>query len=212
VSRVGDRSAPDTAQYRVGNVSQQLAQRLTMPERGRISELGAWLRGVTGYGSIDYRLVLWRWDGSTGAPNTILGRTASHSSTAAAFDVGSLTQQTWPLEAPVDVDAGDELMVGFASDTGSGSACQWGVRSGGGTHYLRDLGAGAAWPVSMHGAHSDSRDLAAWIEAYTPLAGAWVRRSGAWVLAADVSVRRSGAWASASSTQVRRSGGWTDAS
>jgi hypothetical protein len=213
VARIGSSVAPDLAQWRTGNVEQQLSGRFTMPVAGVITDLGAFLRGVTGYGSIDYCLCLWNWGGDVSSGNALLGQTAVHTSNAAAFAIGSLTRQTWPLLDPVELDAGDLFMVGIATDTDAGSAAQWGLYSGSGTHYARDLGppAGADWPVAMHGCYASSNALAAWVEDYDPVGSAYVRRSGAWVRADAVQVRRSGAWVNASGVQVRRSGAWNDA-
>lgn len=210
--RIGSAAIPDLAQYRVGNVEQQQGQRYTMPERGEITELGAYIRGVAGNGAVDYRLVLWAWGGSVGAGNAILGQTATHSASSGTVAPGSLVQQTWPLITPVELDAGYAFMVGIATETSGSAAHQWGLRSGGGTHYAKDLGGGTSWPVSMKNCYSDAHDMAAWIESYTALAAAWVRRSGAWIRASDVFDRRSGAWAKATDVQVRRSGAWNDAS
>src|SRR5262245_46738589 len=109
VARIGSNAAPDLAQWRQGNVKQQLAVRLTMPEAGRITDLGAWLRGVQGYGSIDVALMVWAWDGSTSDTNAILGRTNTRTISAASFALGSLQKQLWPLQAPVDLDAGAQF-------------------------------------------------------------------------------------------------------
>jgi hypothetical protein len=213
VARIGSNAAPDLAQWREGNVQQQQAVRLTMPEHGLITHLGAYLRGVAGYGSISYRLCVWKWDGAVSDQNRLLGQSALKSSSSGTFALGSLIKYTWPLEEPVDLPAGAVFLVGFATDTASGSAAQWGVESGG-TKYSRDTGPppGQAWPDNMKNCYADSLALAAWVEAYAPVGAAWVRRSGAWVQADAVQVRRSGAWVDATSVQARRSGAWVDAS
>src|SRR5262245_61506669 len=183
-----------------------------MPDDGQLTDLGAWLRGVQGYGSIDVALVVWAWDGSTGGTNAILGRTNTRTISAASFALGSLQKQTWPLQAPVKLAAGAQFLVGFASDTDAGMACQWGVDAAG-TKYAKDLGppAGASWPVKMQNCYSDQYALSAWVENYDAASAAWVYRSGAWVQAQSVQVYRGGAWVDVGGVQVFRSGGWTDA-
>jgi hypothetical protein len=209
--RIGSNAAPDLAQWRYGGNKQQLSGRLTMPERGRITHVGAWIRGVSGYGSIAYRLCVWDWGGSVSSSNGLLGRSGLKSSTPAAFAIASLERVYWPLEVPVELDEGKNFMVGISSDTAGGSAVQWGLASGG-THYAKDFGNGADWPAGMKGCYAESNDLSAWVESYTAVGSAQVRRSGAWVQASAVQLRRSGAWVAASSVQIRRSGAWVDAS
>lgn len=212
MARIGSNAAPDLAQWRSGNIKQQLAVRLTVPENARITHLGAYLRGVSGYGSIAYRLCIWKWDGATSDTNRLLGQSALKSSPEAGFSLGNLTKYTWPLETAVVLPAGAAIMVGISSDTAAGAAMQWGV-DGSGTKYAQDSGppAGDPWPDNMKNCYSDTYALAAWVEAYSPVGAAWVFRSGAWVQAEGVQTYRSGAWADVDGVQVFRSGGWVDA-
>jgi hypothetical protein len=213
MARLGDNSSPELATWRQGNIRQQAATRLTMPEAGRITHVGAWLRGVQGYGSLDYRLCVWKWDGATSDTNRLLGQSALKNTSAAAFSVGSLLKYTWPMEVAVELPAGANFMVGIATDTDAGMAAQWGLQSGSGPYYQRDTGApaGQAWPTNMSNCYSTSSALAAWVEAYTPIGKAQVFRNGAWVDVEGVLVYRNGVWVDAEAVQVNRSGGWIDA-
>jgi hypothetical protein len=213
VPRIGSNASPDLAQWRTGNVRQQLAQRLTVPERARITHLGAYVRGVSGYGAVDYRLCIWKWDGATSNTNRLLGQSALKSAPAAAFAVGSLTKVYWPLEVAVEQPAGSNIMVGISSDTASGAAIQWGVNNTG-TKYAQDSGppAGEPWPDNMKACYSEQYALSAWVEAYTAIGSAQVYRNGAWAAAGSVQVYRNGAWVDAGSVQVYRNGAWVDAS
>jgi hypothetical protein len=214
MAAIGSEAAPELAQWRSGNVKQQLAVRLTMPEHGLIHHIGAYLRGVAGYGSIAYRLCLWKWDGATSDTNRLLGQTALKSSSSGSFALGSLVKYTWPLEVPVDLPAGAIFMVGIATDTAAGSAAQWGLATPG-SLYAKDSGppAGEPWPDNMKSCYLDgSGALSAWVDDYDPIGDAWVRRSGVWVQADAVQVRRAGVWTDAAGVQVRRAGAWTDAS
>jgi hypothetical protein len=212
MARIGSNAKPDLAQWRTGNIKQQLATRLTVPENARITHLGAYLRGVSGYGSIDYRLCIWKWDGATSDTNRLLGQSALKNSPAAAFSLGNLTKYTWPLEAAVVLPAGANIMVGISSSTAAGAAVQWGV-DGAGTKYAQDSGppAGDPWPDNMKACYTDTYALAAWVEAYSPVGAAWVYRSGVWQQAESVQVYRSGAWADVEGVQVYRNGAWVDA-
>jgi len=210
VPRIGSAAAPDLAQWRQGALRQQLAQRLTMPEDGQITSVGAWLRGVSGYGSIAFRLVVWAWDGSVSGTNRVLGQSAQLSASAAAFAIGSLEKRTAALESPVELAAGSQFLVGISSDTAGGTACQWGLATGG-THYAKDLQTANAWPAKMSNCYSESESLSAWVENYDAVGAAWIWRGGAWVQADSVQIWRAGAWVPATSVQIWRGGAWVDA-
>jgi hypothetical protein len=150
---------PQAVASRTDDTRQQLAVLLSMPEPGTIVELGAFLRGVAGKGSLDYRLCA--WDAASGS---LLGQSAPHNTSSGPVAVGSLVRQTWTLEEPLDVPAGD-LLVGVSTDTKHGSAAQWGLYTNG-SHLERDAAAGSAWPAPMAGAAALAEPLAAWVEDY----------------------------------------------
>lgn len=187
------------------------AELFTLPGSVRILELGQWVGGWSG----TCRLVLGVWDYAT---KELLARTAqiTVASEGAGGPAGSnVALYTEPLLAPLELNAGAQVLVGFARHGDDGHQVSTGG-SGTGPHYHGRLG-GAFNPDGDFdngaGDYSEEvRRIGAYIADYEDLATAWVRRSGAWVRAESVQVRRSGAWVQASSIQARRSGSWTDAS
>lgn len=209
---IGDDSAPALSQYRVGNIEQQGGVILTMPEDGTLLTVGCYLRGVSGNGSIQYGLAVWNTGGgvaSTAGGSNTLG--------AAAVSAGNLTKVTLDLDTPVFYSSGDQFIVGFATDTRSGTAAQWGKRSTG-TAWFKDLVVGSGgWSggvggaQGMSGRYSDAGAVAAWVENYSKaVPDIRLRRSGAFVQATAVRVRRSGAWVDVPTVRVRRGGIWVD--
>lgn len=210
--RIGSTTAPADAHSRIGNYRQQNAYALTAPVACTVTSLGAYIKGLSGYGSISYRLCIWRNGGSPDVGNALLGQTALLTATAAALDPGNLDKVTHDLITPVELAAGDAFFVGIASNTSGSSAHCWGVRTTG-TAYYRTLSQGDAWPASMKNYDTETGgNVVAWVENYIPLGSGKVRRSSAWSDAASVQIRRGGAWVDATSVQVRRSGAWVDAS
>lgn len=203
MARLGLDDRPEVFEWHTEELNQQ-ANPLTVPERSRIITLGAWLRGVSGYGSVNYRLVVWNPNG------TVRAQTAGQSIGTAAVAVGNLLRVEHDLTAPLDVDAGEAVWIGFASS--STGAIQFGWHDHGSSSSHREKTT-ASWPVSMSGAstHGSTGAVGAWIERYDPIAGAWIRRGGSWTRADAVRVRRSGAWVEVDGVRVRRSGSWSDA-
>lgn len=189
-----------------------MAGRLTFPGGGsRVLELGAYIRALSGFGSLDYRLCLWDWDGGVAQPNKLLGRTAIHTVSAAASAPENLLRVTWPLEAPVEVGQFAQVMVGVAWQTEPGPLALLGGYSGSGLRYRKELADGAGWPTSMKNSEAvTDHDMAAWIEVYTPLSGVYVVRAGEFADIDAFRVRRDGVWYDAA-VMVRRGGAWRNA-
>lgn len=182
----------------------QNANVLTMPVRARVVTVGAWLRGVSGHGSVSYRLCVWAGTGG------LRGQSAVQSIGTAGVNVSNLVRVEHDLQAPVEYDAGDSLMVGVAWSRNG--AMQFGWHDHGSLPNHRERTA-EDWPSGMGSAtaHGSTGPMSAWVERYDPMAGAWIKRGSAMARAEGVYVRRGGAWVEATGVYVRRSGTWTEA-
>lgn len=183
----------------------QAAELLTMPERGRILQVGFWSAGVNQTASA----VACVWDDA----GVLLGQSAPTTMASQTPASGHVDKYVLDLVDPVELDAGVQFYAGF-SRAPTRSHQLTGGASGAGQHYDNKR---SSWPGTMEpndtGGHvGPGSDYRIGCHAfYDPIAGAWVRRGGVWVRADDVLVRRSGAWVAADGVQVRRSGGWNDA-
>lgn len=186
----------------------QTANVLTMPERGRITKLGAWIRGVSGYGAADYRLVLWHPDGAVWAQGP--KETVSAAAAGSGPNTSNLVKIEHEISDPPQIEAGEVMWAGFAFPPAGALQSGWHDHGAANSHRHKDSGSG--WPGSMSGAtnHGSTGSIGAYV-IYEPIAGAWVRRGGAWVRADAVYTRRGGAWVEVDSVSVRRGGAWTEA-
>lgn len=192
-----------------------LASLVEVPAAARILTLGGYVRSITGFGNIDYRLCVWKWGGSLAAAHPLLGRTPVRTVGPAADAVENLSRVVEDLEVPVELPlAFTTVMVGIAWETDPDRLLNVGGYTSG-TRYKHEAADGSGWPPAMTGAavSTPAHALAAWIEDYEPLSGIFVTRSGEWLqlLAGDtVLVRRSGLWTTATDVRVRRAGAWVD--
>lgn len=203
---IGPTDRPEVFEWHTDESNQQV-NRLTLPERMRITRLGAWIRGVSGYGDVNYKLCL--WDPSSGS---LHAQTASYSIGPAGVNVSNLTNVERDLSAPVELDAGVDVYCGIAWSPGG--ALQTGWHDHGSLPLHRDRSVSnipANMAASNSSAHSGTGPIAAYIAQYEAIAGAWIYRSGTWIRADSVNVLRSGSWSEADSVGVFRSGSWTDA-
>lgn len=173
-----------------------------MPERGRLTEVGVWTAGV-GQTATAYLAV---WLASTGA---LLAQSDALTIASRPGASGNVDLYLEPLIDPPTLEAGTQFLAGFWRDKARSHQL---TSRGSGAH--RDKKA-AASDADFSGAHTGGHgfgDYAVGCHAYyEKIAGAWVRRSGAWTRAESVSVRRAGAWSPVTAVQTRRSGVWNDA-
>ena len=196
--RFGNDARPDVTEANTQQRNQQ-GNRHSVSERIRVTELGAWIKGWNG--SATYRHMIWRHDGA------ILYQSPSDTVSSAGVGTGNLSKVTRNVSPPLELDAGDDIVVGFWWAWGDG--LQTGYHNSGANHFDKSSSSGVS---GMNGAsqHGSTGPIGAWAE-YVPIAGAWVRRSGAWERADSVSVRRGGAWEEVDTVSVRRSGSWQEA-
>lgn len=180
-------------------VANQHCTAVTMPEAGRITRIGVWLRGKDA--SCSFRGVVW-----SSTRNTVLGQTALQTASGAALAVGASLKYEAAVVTPFDVAAGT-IYVGFTRNpTG---AMQFGFDSTG-SHYDHDNNSSNPSGMSGETSHS-SRRMGVYV-VYEVGSETYVRRSGAWAKADSVQVRRSGAWADTGpDVYVRRGGVWVKA-
>lgn len=190
----------------------QEAEELTIPTAIRVLELGQWVGGWSG----TCRVSLSIWDATGSRP--LLGRTATITAAnegAGGPSGGNVALYTGELLTPVELSAGDRVLVGFSRHPSDGHQVSLGSSTSG-PHYHGRYG-GSTWDADdpfadAGGSYEESdRRIGAYIADYEELATAYVRRSGVWVRADSVQVRRSGAWVNATAVQLRRSGAWEDA-
>jgi hypothetical protein len=209
--QLGSDSAPG-ALIVPGAAAAQMGFPLTVPTDARIFTLGSYVRALSGYGPIDYRLCVWAWTGSLTGANKLLAQTAIHTINAGGDTLADLVRVTWDLVDPLEISALTDVLVGVAWDTDPAKAMLLGGSSGTGDRYRKDLADGDPWPTSMAGVvHVTDHDFVAWIDDYEPQSGIWVYRSGAWRQADAVLVRRDSLWTIADGVKVRRSGVWVTA-
>lgn len=183
----------------------QAAELYEMPERGRITKLGAWLAGKNS--NARCRLVV--WDAVTLA---VLGQSAQFTAVGHAWAAGNVDRYEKDLEGAVELDEGAEFYVGFSRHVDDSH--QLTGRSGAGSHI--DDRTGLAWPAALTGFDTGGHgfgdySIGMYVANYDPIAGGKVRRSGAFLDADEVAVRRAGAWAPADRVATRRAGAWHDA-
>lgn len=87
---------------------------LTMPVAGRITKVAFWAAGYLGSASALGMV----WSGSTGLE---LGRTGGLTLTERTFGAGNSDLYNYPLVTPVEVAAGQSLIVGFARSRSHGA-------------------------------------------------------------------------------------------
>lgn len=210
---VGTDSAPDLV-IAPGLGAAQSATLLEVPNDGRIIAVGSYIRALSGFGPLDYRLCVWDWNGSTSGTNKLLGKSAVRTVNAAASAPGNLLREVADLEEPVELSAFDQVLVGLAWETDSSKQALLGGYSGTGSRYRKDLAEGVVWPSSMKSSvHLTDHDFVAWIDEFVPSSGVFVFRSGEWrqTDTPAVFVQRSG-FMEPATVKVRRSGGWVSAS
>jgi hypothetical protein len=193
--------------YLGSSETNQEAELLTMPERGTILELGAWLGGWNG--TARCTLNVWAADGS----RELLGRTAQFTvaNEGAGGPAGSnVALYTATLTTPVGLSNGEAFLVGFTRHPDDGHQVSIGA-SGGGPHYHGRVGGGVYQPDADFGPGAYSEELrrvGVYVADYEPKPGGYIRRSSAWA-EPEVYVRRSSAWAEPE-VYVRRSGAWIE--
>ena len=110
-------------------VNNQHCTAVTMPEAGRITRIGVWLRGKDA--SCSFRGVVW-----SSSRDSVLGQTALQTASGAALAVGASLKYEAAVITPFDVAAGT-IYVGFTRNpTG---AMQFGFDNTG-SHYDDDNG------------------------------------------------------------------------
>jgi hypothetical protein len=191
--------------YQGSSYPNQEAEKLQMPARGRILEVGAWVGGWSG----TCRVRLCIWDGSSKA---LLGQ--SNQITVANEGAGgpagsNVALYTGPLIAPVEIGKGFDFYVGFARDPSDGHQVSEGA-SGTGPHF--ESRSGPTWPADLdhNPLTQETRRIGAYVANWETLPGAWVYRSGAWVEADTVQIYRSGSWVDVDGVSLYRSGSWAD--
>lgn len=204
---LGNSGKPSSGWEAYGGSSQTSieVEKLTAPRRLRILEVGAWAGGWSA--TCRARLGIWS------AAGALLGQSADvifANEGAGGPAGGNVARYVAALTSPVELEAGDLFYVGFNRHPNDAHQISKGA-SGSGPHFEDHVGA-ASWPTpAISSPASIDRRSGAFVANYQELAGIWVRRAGAWVLAESVSVRRSGAWVAADTVAVRRSGAWVDA-
>lgn len=212
--KAGDDSAPDTL-ISPSDPVYQLASLVEVPAAARIYKVGTYIRSVTGFGNLDYRICVWKWGGSLGAVHPLLGRTAVRTVGPAAAALENLQRQVAELETPIEISLPfTDVMVGVAWETDPARLPSLGGHAAG-VRYKKELPAGSGWPSSMTGAEATSpaHALSGWIEEYQPLAGIFVMRSGEWTQIGSgdtVTVKRGAFFETATHVRVRRAGVWTE--
>ena len=83
-------------------VDNQHCTAVTMPEAGRITRIGVWLRGKDA--SCSFRGVVW-----SSTRNSVLGQTALQTASGAALAVGASLKYEAAVATPFDVAAGHDL-------------------------------------------------------------------------------------------------------
>jgi hypothetical protein len=182
----------------------QAAELLTMPDRGRITSVGFWAAGSNQTASA----VACVWDDA----GVLLGQSLPVTLANRPPALGNVDLYVLDLITPVERDDGQEFYAGFSrAPTRSHQLTGGGL--GLGHHHFDNKR--ASWPGTMEpndtGGHGGGDYRIGCHAYYDPISGAWTRRSGAWVRAADVLDRRSGAWPTIEASMIRRSGGWNDA-
>ena len=204
---IGNGTKPSSTYHAFGGSSQvnQEAEPLTMPRRGRILEVGAWIGGWSD--SPRVRLCIWSASGA------LLGQSAqitvANEGGAAAGNVALYTEL---LLAPVQLNRGDAFYAGFARHVDDAHQVSVGATSSGPHVHGRS---GAVWPNDFGNASGGigpdiARRIGAYVADYLPIPGAYVYRSGAWVDADNVQVYRGGSWTDADSVQLHRAGAWVN--
>lgn len=206
MTTIGTTSKPSFGYHAYGGSSypNQEAELLTMPSRGTIVTLGAWIGGWAA--TCRAKLALWDADGN------LIGSSAQFTvANEGAAAEGHVSLYEVDLATPVDLSNGADFYVGFARHPDDAHQVSTGG-NGTGPHY--EDKSGGTWPNDFDAAGGDKssvvRRIGCYVADFTEAPGAWIRRSGAWVEADAVQLRRSGAWADADTVQLRRSGAWTD--
>lgn len=172
---------------------------VTMPEAGRITRIGVWLRGKDA--SCSFRAAVW-----SSSRNTVLGQTALQTASGAALGLANCLKYEAAVVTPFDVAAGT-IYVGFCRNPSGAMQFAYEDTS---SHYNEDNG--SSNPSGMTNEYLESNRRMGVYVVYEVGSETYVRRSGAWVKADAVQVRRSGAWADAGpDVYVRRGGVWLKA-
>jgi hypothetical protein len=206
MATLGTVTKPNGGWYGSGaGVDNQAAEILTMPQRGRILTLGAWIGGWND--TPRTRLCLWEY------PSKLLIGQSAQFFVANRGDVGGNKQDlyTAALEVPVDLGKGVSFYTGFARHPDDKHQVSTGS-SGSGPHYYAR--SGAIWPNNFGNAEGPvevNRRIGCHVANWETLPGAWIYRSGAWVEAETVQAYRSGAWVDVDGVQIYRAGTWVDA-
>lgn len=212
--KAGSDSAPDLV-IAPGPPVYQAAGVVEVPAAARIFKVGTYIRSVSGFGNLDYRICVWAWSGSLTGVNRLLGRTAVRTVSPAATAPGNLLRQVGELEVPVEIALPfTDVLVGVAWETDPDRLVNLGGFSGTGSRYVKELANGAGWPQGMDNLeHRTDHNFSAWIEDYEPLAGIFVHRAGEWlqIWSGDtVMVHRGGVFSRGVPVKVRRAGAWVN--
>lgn len=211
MATLGSGSKPGGGWRAYGGSSQpnQLAELLTMPVRGRLLELGAWVGGWSDTPRV--RLSVWDTAG------VLLGQSAqiTVANEGGGGPAGSnVALYTELLEVPVELAAGVSFYVGPSRHVDDSWQVSLGA-TGSGPHYLGRSGS-AGWPTpnklgNVGGITEEERRIGAYVANYEAIPGAHIYRSGAWAEAEAVNVQRAGVAVEAEAVRIFRSGAWIDA-
>lgn len=209
---IGNSTKPSSGWHAYSSSSNpnQEAELLTMPERGDLLELGAWVGGWSG--SCRTVLAVWAVDG------TMLGscpQVTVANQGAGGPSGGNVVSVVGTLSTPVRLDAGVQFYVGFARHNSDGHQVS---TAGSGTHYEGRSGGGtgptyqtAALGAVSGGPDPESGRIGAWVENYEAVAGGRVRVAGSFVDVAAARVRQGGVWVDLDAVKIRDGGSWVDA-
>jgi hypothetical protein len=205
VPELGNSAKPSSGWHALGGSSQASieVEKLTAPGRIRITSVGVWAGGWAG--SCRAHLGIWS------AAGALLGQSAevSFANEGAGGPAGGNVARYVAAIAPVELDAGAVFYVGFNRHPNDSHQVSGGPTS---TEHFEDQVGVSSWPTpSISSPSTVQRRIGAYVADYVELAGAWVRRAGAWVLADEVLVRRGGVWVPADTVAIRRAGAWVDA-
>lgn len=191
----------DGAEWWGSGANNQHSTPIAMPEAGRITRIGVWLRGKDA--SCSFRGAVW-----DSARDSVLGQTGLQTASGAALAIGASQLHEAAVLAPFDVAAGT-YEVGFTRNPSG--AMQFGFTADAAQQHMDDdNGSSNPSPMVGESLHSDRR-LGVYV-VYEVGSETFVRRGGVWVKAEKVQVRRSGAWVDVGpEVNVRRGGVWVKA-
>lgn len=211
MAHIGNPDKPGQQWHAYGGTgyTQQEAEQLTMPEKGELLELGAWVGGWDG--TCRVYLCVWASDlellASVG-PFTV-------SNQGAGGPAGSNVELvTGTLATPLRLDAGDVFYVGFDRHANDGHQISVGGLDGREHYEGRRGGTGAAWPGKLGGTTgvaNVNRRSGAYVVDYAPIAGGKVYDGTDWIDAERVATYVGGSWQDVESVKVYNGSSWIDA-